>query len=180
MVERKLQNRTSVPGTPLAPRPSGPAPLRNQPAPTAHRATPPAMDRRPHASFAAEEQPLDLMTPPQIPEDADHPARRRDATLMRTLVEHAIQKLRLPNQELWREEIEQLWAQAVPPELTSVLRPGKWERGVLYLYVSSNTRLFEIQRTHLRGIETRLRLHFGATRLKQVRLLLDPDGPPQA
>jgi hypothetical protein len=123
---------------------------------------------------------LDLQTPPPIPEDADAPSRRRDATLMRTLVEHAIQKLQLPNQELWREEIEQVWAKVVPAELAAFLRPGKWERGVLYLYVTSNTRLFEIQRQHLRGIESRLRQHFGPDRLKQVRLLLDPEGAPLA
>jgi hypothetical protein len=123
-----------------------------------------------------EEEQRDLLAPPLIPEDADAPARRREAIQMRTLVEHALQKMKLPNQELWREELDQVWASVVPPELAAVLRPGKWERGVLYLYVTSSMRLFEIQRKNLREIETRLRQQFGPDRLKQVRLLLDPDG----
>ena len=109
-----------------------------------------------------------------LPEDADPPGRRRDPTPMRALVERAVQKLKLPDQELWREELAQVWAQVVPPPYASVVRPGKWERGVLYLVVSNSARLFEFQRFHLKAVEANLRRHFDATRLKQVRLMIDP------
>ena len=109
-----------------------------------------------------------------IPEDADHPGRRRDPTPMRALVEQTLKRLKLPDQNLWQEELAQVWSKVVPPAYATVLRPGKWEQGVLYLFVSNSARLFEIQRFHLKGIEAGLRKHFDATRLKQVRLMIDP------
>lgn len=128
-------------------------------------------ERRP---LLEEDSPLDLLAPEPLPEDADPPGRRREPTPMRALVEQAVRRLKLPDQDLWRDELAQVWAQVVPPAFTAVVRPGKWERGVLYLFVSSSARLFELQRFHLKKIEAGLRQHFDATRLKQVRLMVDP------
>lgn len=93
---------------------------------------------------------------------------------MRTLVERTLQRLKLPDQELWREELAQVWPQVVPPEFAAVVRPGKWDHDVLYLFVANSARLFELQRFHLKAMEARLRRHFDAVRLKQVRLMIDP------
>ena len=123
----------------------------------------------------AETDTLDLLAPPVLPEDADHPGRRRDPTPMRALIEQTVKKLKLPDQELWREELAQVWAQVVPAQFATVVRPGKWENGVLYLFVTNSARLFELQRFHLKKIETGLRQHFETTRLKQVRLMIDPE-----
>ena len=109
-----------------------------------------------------------------LPEDADPPGRRREPTPMRALVEQMLKRLKLPDQNLWQEELEKVWSQVVPPEFATVVRPGKWEHGVLYLFVANNARLFELQRFHLKAIETGLRRHFDATRLKQVRVMIDP------
>jgi hypothetical protein len=91
-------------------------------------------------------------------------------------VEGVLKRLNLPAQELWRDDLAEVWPKVVPPELARVIRPGKWENGVLYLHVPNSMKLFEIQRQHLRGIEKALRQHFGAKRLKQVRLMIEPDG----
>ena len=125
------------------------------------------------SSPAGEADLLDLLAPEPIPEDSDHPGRRREPTPMRALVEQTVQRLKLPDQELWREELAQVWSRVVPPAFTSVVRPGKWERGVLYLFVSNSARLFEFQRFHLKAVEKELRQHFGPTRLKQVRVMID-------
>ncbi len=94
---------------------------------------------------------------------------------MQALVAQVLRRLKLPDQELWREELAAVWAQVVPPELTAVVRPGKWEQGVLYLFVPNSARFFEVQRFHLKAIETKLRRHFDAARLKQVRVMVAPD-----
>ena len=127
-----------------------------------------------HSLPAEDAASLDLLAPQPLPEDADHPGRRHEPTPMRALVEQTVQRLKLPDQELWREELAQVWSQVVPPEFATVVRPGKWEHGVLYLFVANNARLFELQRFHLKAIETGLRRHFDATRLKQVRVMIDP------
>ena len=128
-----------------------------------------------HPSPAGEADLLDLLAPEPIPEDADHPGRRREPTPMRALVEQTVKRLKLPDQELWREELAQVWSHVVPPEFAAVVRPGKWERGVLYLFVANSARLFEFQRFHLKAVEKALRLHFDATRLKQVRVMIDSE-----
>jgi len=111
-----------------------------------------------------------------LPVDPDAPEFRREPAPMRALVEGVLQRLNLPAQEFWREELAVVWPKAVPAELSGVVRPGKWENGILYLHVPNSMKLFEVQRLHLRGIEKALRQHFGAARLKQVRLMIEPDG----
>lgn len=123
---------------------------------------------------AADTELFDPMAHEPLPEDADHPGRRREPTPMRALVERMLKRLKLPDQNLWQEELAQVWSQVVPQEYASFVRPGKWEHGVLYLFVCNSARLFEIQRFHLKAIESGLRKHFNPTRLKQVRLMIDP------
>lgn len=113
--------------------------------------------------------------PSFLPLDADAPEYRRDPAPMRALVETVIRRLNLPGQELWREELDAVWQRVVPAAIAAAIHPGKWEQGVLYLYVANSTQLFEIRRLHLRTIEALLRQRFGPTRLRQVRLQVNPD-----
>ena len=128
--------------------------------------------RQPPVEFSPN---ADLQAPLPLPRDPDAPARSREAVPMQALVEQVLRRLKLPDQELWREELAAVWAQVVPPELAAVVRPGKWEQGLLYLFVPNSARLFEVQRFHLKTIEAKLRLHFDAARLKQVRVMVAPD-----
>ena len=130
---------------------------------------------RRHAPSFFEADDLDLLAPPPIPEDADYPGRRREPTPMRALVEQTVKRLKLPDQELWREELAQIWTRVLPNEFAGVVRPGKWESGVLYIFVANSARLFEFRRFHLKAVETALRRHFEPSRLKQVRIMIDPD-----
>ena len=128
-----------------------------------------------HPPPAEQADSSDLLAPVSLPEDADHPGRRREPTPMRALVEQTVKRLKLPDQEMWREELSLVWSKVVPPDFAAVVRPGKWERGVLYLFVANSARLFEFQRFHLKKLEAELRRHFDATRLKQVRVMIDPE-----
>ena len=86
---------------------------------------------------------------------------------MRSLVDSVVRRLNLPAQDLWREELDAVWKKVVPPAVASAVRPGKWENGVLYLFVANSAQLFEIRRLHLRIIETALRRYFDPTRLRR-------------
>jgi hypothetical protein len=116
-----------------------------------------------------------LLAPQPLPLDADPPEGRRDPPAMRALVQAALRRLNLPSQHLVQEELAAAWRRAASPEMLPLARPGKWERGVIYLYVPNSARLFEFQRAHLRAAEAALRQALGADRVRQVRLLLDPD-----
>ena len=48
----------------------------------------------------AETDTLDLLAPPVLPEDADHPGRRRDPTPMRALIEHIVKNYSTTLQDL--------------------------------------------------------------------------------
>jgi hypothetical protein len=126
------------------------------------------------AEFLEEDLLPDPLEPVRLPVDADAPERRREPAAMRTLVSGALRRLNLSDQHLWQEELAAVWARLAPPAVAASARPGKWDRGVLYLFVPNSAKLFEIQRFHLRSFEASLRRHFGEKRLKQVRLMIDP------
>jgi len=126
-------------------------------------------------SAAADDPESPEALPGFLPLDADAPEYRREPAPMRALVETVVRRLNLPGQELWREELDAVWQRVVPAAIAGAIRPGKWEQGVLYLYVANSTQLFEVRRLHLRTIETLLRQQFGAARLRQVRLQVNPD-----
>lgn len=110
-----------------------------------------------------------------LPADADAPERRRDAAPMRALVKGLLQRLNLSAQEVWREDLDAVWPAVAPPTVAATARPGKWENGILYLHVKNSAALFQIQRFHLRALERALIRRLGPDRLKQVRVMIDPN-----
>jgi hypothetical protein len=126
------------------------------------------------ADYLEEDLLPDPWEPVRLPVDADAPERRREPTGMQALMAGALRRLNLSDQHLWQEELAAVWARLAPPAVAAAARPGKWDRGVLYLFVPNSAKLFEIQRFHLQALEASLRGHFGSKRLKQVRLMIDP------
>jgi hypothetical protein len=61
----------------------------------------------------------------------------------------------------------------VPPEVAKVSHPGKWDNGILYIYVTSSLQLFELRRQHLKRIEQAVRAFAGDGRVKHVRLMVN-------
>jgi len=119
-------------------------------------------------------EPLEGLTD-EMPKDPDALENRREPASMRSLIEKTVRRLNLPLQDLWREEVVRACAQVIPADVAPLLRPAKWEHGVLYFYVPNNISLFQIQRQYLRAIETGLRNQLGPSRLRQVRLMITPE-----
>lgn len=109
---------------------------------------------------------------PGLPIDADPPETRRDPEPFSSLIEKTLKRLNI-TESPWLEELTQAWPRLVPPEVARVARPGKWDEGILYVFVSSSLHLFEIRRTQLKRVEQAVRAFAGDERVKQVRLMVN-------
>ena len=56
-------------------------------------------------------------------------------------------------------------------------RPGRMNRGVLYVYVTSAPWLAELNRMGLKPMLENVQRRFGESRVKSIRLQPDPDPP---
>jgi hypothetical protein len=109
---------------------------------------------------------------PGLPIDADPPETRQEPEKFSTLIEKTLKRLNI-DASPWLDELVQAWPKLVPPEVARVTCPGKWDAGILYVYVTSSMHLFEIRRAHLKRIEQAVRAFAGDDRVKQVRLMVN-------
>ena len=109
---------------------------------------------------------------PGLPIDADPPETRQEPEKFSTLIEKTLKKLNIAESP-WLDELVLAWPRLVSPEVAKVTRPGKWDSGILYVYVTSSMHLFEIRRAHLKRIEQAVRAFAGDDRVKQVRLMVN-------
>ncbi len=109
---------------------------------------------------------------PGLPIDADPPETRQEPEKFSALIEKTLKRLNIAESP-WLDELVQAWPRLVPPEVAKVTRPGKWDNGILYVYVTSSPHLFEIRRAHLKRIEQSVRAFAGDDRVKQVRLMVN-------
>ena len=109
---------------------------------------------------------------PGLPIDTDPPETRRDAEPFSSIIEKTLKRLNIAASP-WLDELTQAWPKLVPPEVAKVTRPGKWDNGILYVYVTTSPHLFEIRRTQLKRIEQAVRAFAGDDRVKQVRLMVN-------
>ncbi len=75
----------------------------------------------------------------------------------------------------WEQVIETEWSTLVGAQVARCARPGGVNRQTLSIYVNSSVWLHELSRFSQPRILAKLQERFGATRIKQVRLELDPD-----
>lgn len=109
---------------------------------------------------------------PGLPIDADPPETRREAEPFSLIIEKTLKRLNIAASP-WFDELTLAWPELVAPDVAKVARPGKWDAGILYVYVTSSVQLFEIRRTHLKRIEQSVRAFAGDDRVKQVRLMVN-------
>ena len=109
---------------------------------------------------------------PGLPIDADPPETRRSAEPFSAIIEKALRRLHI-EESPWLDELAAAWPALVPPEVASVSRPGKWDGGILYVYVTNSVKLFELRRAHLKRIEQAVRGFAGDNRVRQVRLMVN-------
>jgi hypothetical protein len=109
---------------------------------------------------------------PGLPIDADPSETRQEPQKFSDLIEKTLKKLNITDSP-WLDELAQAWPTLVPPEVAKVTRPGKWDNGILYVYVTTSLHLFEIRRAHLKRIEQSIRAFAGDDRVRQVRLMVN-------
>ena len=107
-----------------------------------------------------------------LPIDADPPETRQAPESFSAAIEKTLKRLKI-NASPWLDELTQAWPQLVSPNVAKVTRPGKWDNGILYIFVTSSMHLFEIRRTQLKRIEQAVRAFAGDDRVKQVRLMVN-------
>ncbi|MBP5226492.1 MAG: DUF721 domain-containing protein [Kiritimatiellae bacterium] len=115
---------------------------------------------------------FDAITP-GIPIDTDPSEIRTEAERIAQPIETLLKKLNI-DASPWIADLAEAWPTLVPEAVARYTVPGKWDQGILYVYVSSSMRLFEIRRQHLKTIEEAVRRFAGDRfRVKQVRLMVN-------
>lgn len=109
---------------------------------------------------------------PGLPVDGDTIELRREADAIGTVVEAALKRLNV-NFSPWLEELREAWPGLVGEEVAAVARPGKVENGILFVYVTTSLKLFELRRFHLREIEKAVDEFGGDQQIRQVRLMVN-------
>jgi hypothetical protein len=115
---------------------------------------------------------FDAITP-GLPIDVDPGETHADPQRISDTVEALVKKLRL-SASPWIDELTAAWPKLVPPEVSKFAYPGKWDDGILYIYVSNSVHLFEIRRVYQRKIEAAIRgFADGQMEVRQVRLMVN-------
>jgi hypothetical protein len=109
---------------------------------------------------------------PGIPIDAGAAELRYDPPPFAALVERVLKKLNI-QESPWMDELNRAWPALVAPGVARDARPGKFADGILFVFVTSSVRLFELRRSSLRDIERAVRAFPGGERVRQVRLMVD-------
>jgi len=76
---------------------------------------------------------------------------------------------------MWEENLLREWTSLAGPQLSRHTRPGRLERGTLYVFVAHSTWLSELQRYGQKQLLANLQERFGPGKIKRLRLQLDPD-----
>lgn len=79
-------------------------------------------------------------------------------------------------QPMWEQVLSREWETLVGEQVARHTRPGRLQHGILYVYVANSVWLAELRRFAEKALLERLQDKFGRTRIKGIRLQLDPDG----
>jgi len=71
-------------------------------------------------------------------------------------------------------ELQPRWAEIVGAANARQSRPGRWENGVLVIYVRHNVWLAEMKRFGAQAILKRVRAQFGLDAVRELRFQIDP------
>jgi len=90
------------------------------------------------------------------------------------LIPNVMKKIGL-EKPFWENELIEKWDELVGPQLATHTRPGRLDRKILYIYVNHPGWLNELARYGQKEMLKKLQDYFGADKIKNVRLQLDPD-----
>jgi len=72
------------------------------------------------------------------------------------------------------KEVQEMWVELAGPANAAHAAPGRWESGVLTIYVDQPIWLAELKRFAARPLEKKLKERLGPRVLKRIRFELDP------
>ena len=81
---------------------------------------------------------------------------------------------------LWMRELEPAWPSLVGPAVAAHTRPGRYQNGLLTVFVANSAWLSELMRFGQKEMLARIQARFGAKNIRSIRLQADPDGLPAA
>ena len=108
---------------------------------------------------------------PGLPIDADAPQRHIPLTPFAQIIEQTLKRLNL-NASPFLDTLAANWADILPPAIARHTRPGKWDRGILYIHVATHTQLFELRRTALPTIKQALTAFAPDTPIRSIHLMV--------
>jgi len=114
---------------------------------------------------------------PGLPIDADPPHTRPPVTPFAQVIEQTLKRLDIKASP-FLDTLAENWASILPPELARTTRPGKWDKGILYVCVATHTQLFELRRTAHAKIKQAVRSFAKDTNVRDIHLMVDTAPPP--
>jgi|GEM_PF-1951528 len=107
----------------------------------------------------------------QLPFDVSaRELRRPREQVVAIAVERVLKRLGIEASP-WLERLAVEWP-TVAGASAAKCRPGKFQNGILYVYVGNSVDLFNIRRTDLPAIERAVRTFAGDVQVRQVRLMI--------
>ena len=109
---------------------------------------------------------------PGLPIDTDPPMTYTPPTPFSQIIERTLKRLDL-NASPFLDTLAEHWPRILPPEIARDTRPGKWDKGILYVFVPTHTRLFELRRTAQKTIEQAVRAHVPDVTVRAIHLIVN-------
>jgi hypothetical protein len=76
----------------------------------------------------------------------------------------------------WTTELVESWPMLVGKQVSRHTRPGRMYGAELIVYVDSSVWMQELSRYGIKGLLAKVQEKYGCTKVKSIRLQLDPDG----
>lgn len=97
-------------------------------------------------------------------------------TTPESIVTNIMKKVGL-EKPLWEQTLLREWNDLVGSQIAAHARPGELNRGILIVHVDHSVWLHELRGPPEQAMLKKLQDRFGRTKIKGIRLRLDPDGP---
>jgi predicted nucleic acid-binding Zn ribbon protein len=108
----------------------------------------------------------------QVPEEY-LPVGRAEASSVSDIVPLVLKRLGVEDRS-WLDRLVAEWAELAGAAIAAHTRPGMFEKGCLVVFVDSSVWLNELSRYGRRQMLSLLQKHFGAERIRQIVLRIDP------
>jgi predicted nucleic acid-binding Zn ribbon protein len=102
------------------------------------------------------------------------PPTRETEVLVGKVIPGLIKRMGIGD-ELWLRELEDRWPELVGPAVAVHTRPGRYEKGALIVFVDSSGWLNELKRYAQKEMLNRLQERFTTSKIRWLRLDLDPE-----